>query len=206
MKHKLFALSLCTGLGLAGAHAQSAETDDRRHEIRLAGSDGSTLASIDILGVSIAPTPSDGRRTDEKCSGVFGLGYRYDLGRFRVGADIGFASVTATVVATDAEKTARRETELNFLILPTAELVYFKKGCIELYSSAALGVDISRTDGKTAGGEGATAAHRKTDLASEIAFQINPIAVRVGNDCVAGFVEAGFGYKGFGTAGVSLRF
>ena len=38
------------------------------------------------------------------------------------------------------------------------------------------------------------------------AYQVNPIALRVGNHRIGGFLEAGLGYKGFLTAGVSLRF
>ena len=47
-------------------------------------------------------------------------------------------------------------------------------------------------------------AHAGTETG--LAFQVNPIAVRVGNDRIGGFLETGLGYKGFLTAGVSLRF
>lgn len=49
-------------------------------------------------------------------------------------------------------------------------------------------------------------AAKKSDLTTSFAYQVNPIAVRVGNDRVGGFVEAGFGYKGFLTAGLSFKF
>ena len=49
-------------------------------------------------------------------------------------------------------------------------------------------------------------AAKKADLSTSFAYQVNPIALRVGNDRIGGFVEAGLGNKGFLTAGVSLKF
>jgi hypothetical protein len=49
-------------------------------------------------------------------------------------------------------------------------------------------------------------AAKKSTLSTSFAYQINPIAIRVGNDRIGGFVEAGFGTKGFVTAGLSLGF
>lgn len=46
----------------------------------------------------------------------------------------------------------------------------------------------------------------KSSFSTDFAYQINPIALRVGNDRVGGFVEAGLGTKGFVTAGVSFKF
>lgn len=54
--------------------------------------------------------------------------------------------------------------------------------------------------------EAGKASARKADLSTSFAYQVNPIALRVGNDRIGGFLEAGLGYKGFVTAGVSLRF
>ena len=49
-------------------------------------------------------------------------------------------------------------------------------------------------------------AAKKADLSTSFAYQVNPIALRVGNDRIGSFVEAGLGNKGFLTAGVSLKF
>ena len=37
-----------------------------------------------------------------------------------------------------------KEKDLRFLVLPTAEFVYFKRKLVELYGSAAAGVNLSR--------------------------------------------------------------
>lgn len=46
----------------------------------------------------------------------------------------------------------------------------------------------------------------KSSFSTDFAYQVNPIALRVGNNRVGGFVEAGLGTKGFVTAGISFKF
>ncbi|WP_300763879.1 hypothetical protein [uncultured Bacteroides sp.] len=46
----------------------------------------------------------------------------------------------------------------------------------------------------------------KSTFNTDFAYQVNPIALRVGNDRVGGFVEAGLGTKGLVTAGINFKF
>lgn len=78
---------------------------------------------------------------------------------------------------------------MNFLILPTAEFVYYKRRLVELYGTAAAGVNLVRHTEKGLS-EAGKAAARQTDLSTSFAYQINPIALRVGNDHIGGFLEA----------------
>ena len=94
---------------------------------------------------------------------------------------------------------------MNFLVLPAAEFVYYKRGLVELYGTAAAGVNLSRHK-ESALTDAGKKAVQKADLSTSFAYQVNPIALRVGNDRIGGFVEAGLGHKGFVTAGVSLKF
>ena len=57
---------------------------------------------------------------------------------------------------------------------------------------------------ETAHTKGATAG--KSNFSTDFAYQVNPIALRVGNNRVGGFVETGLGTKGFVTAGISFKF
>lgn len=207
---KLFALSLCFAVGLSGADARTsggklAKVGDR-NEFRVGYSDGLTLAAASFWGIGLGDALTGTTRSDEVSTGVFGVGYRYAFGRFRVGADLGFAQVTSKVTRKDSKVPDMKETQLNFLVMPAAEMVYFKHGIVELYGSVATGVDITRTSekGLTEAGSKMARAHAGTETG--LAFQVNPIAVRVGNDRIGGFLETGLGYKGFLTAGVSLRF
>lgn len=84
MKFKVFVLSLCIFAGVNVANAQ-----DNKHEIRVSVSDGLTQSMVDVLGLGLADAVTGSKRTDEKASIVYGLGYRYAIGRFRVGTDIG---------------------------------------------------------------------------------------------------------------------
>ena len=199
MKFKVFVLSLCIFAGVNMANAQ-----DNRHEIRVSVSDGLTQSTVDVLGLGLADAVTGSKRTDEKASIVYGLGYRYAVGRFRVGADLGFAHTTSKLTLSGDKMPSIKERELNFMILPTAEFVYLKSRLVELYGNASAGVSLKRhtETGLTEAGKAAA----KADLNTSFAYQVNPIALRVGNETIGAFVEAGLGHKGFITAGLSFRF
>lgn len=200
MKFKVFVLSLCISAGVNMANAQ-----DNRHEIRVSVSDGLTQSAVDVLGLGLADAVTGSKRTDEKASIVYGLGYRYAVGRFRVGADLGFAHTTSKLTLSGDKMPSIKERELNFMILPTAEFVYLKSRLVELYGNASAGVSLKRHT-ETGLTEAGKAAAAKADLNTSFAYQVNPIALRVGNETIGAFVEAGLGHKGFITAGLSFRF
>lgn len=200
MKFKVFVLSLCIFAGVNMANAQ-----DNRHEIRVSVSDGLTQSAVNVLGLGLADAVTRSKRTDEKASIVYGLGYRYAVGRFRVGADLGFAHTTSKLTLSGDKMPSIKERELNFMILPTAEFVYLKSRLVELYGNASAGVSLKRHT-ETGLTEAGKAAAAKADLNTSFAYQVNPIALRVGNETIGAFVEAGLGHKGFVTAGLSFRF
>lgn len=200
MKFKVFVLSLCIFAGVNMANAQ-----DNRHEIRVSVSDGLTQSAVDVLGLGLADAVTGSKRTDEKASIVYGFGYRYAVGRFRVGADLGFAHTTSKLTLSGDKMPSIKERELNFMILPTAEFVYLKSRLVELYGNASAGVSLKRHT-ETGLTEAGKAAAAKADLNTSFAYQVNPIALRVGNETIGAFVEAGLGHKGFITAGLSFRF
>lgn len=200
MKFKVFVLSLCIFAGVNMANAQ-----DNRHEIRVSVSDGLTQSAVDVLGLGLTDAVTGSKRTDEKASIVYGLGYRYAVGRFRVGADLGFAHTTSKLTLSGDKMPSIKERELNFMILPTAEFVYLKSRLVELYGNASAGVSLKRHT-ETGLTEAGKAAAAKADLNTSFAYQVNPIALRVGNETIGAFVEAGLGHKGFITAGLSFRF
>lgn len=200
MKFKVFVLSLCIFAGVNMANAQ-----DNRHEIRVSVSDGLTQSAVDVLGLGLADAVTGSKRTDEKVSIVYGLGYRYAVGRFRVGADLGFAHTTSKLTLSGEKMPSIKERELNFMILPTAEFVYLKSRLVELYGNASAGVSLKRHT-ETGLTEAGKAAAAKADLNTSFSYQVNPIALRVGNETIGAFVEAGLGHKGFVTAGLSFRF
>lgn len=209
MKFKFIALSLCMLASVNLVKGQESSKgftpSENKHDIRLSVSDGLTQGSVDVLGMGIMDAVTGSKRSDENYSLVYGLGYRYSLGRFRVGADLGFSKSSSKLSLVGEQTPSLKENNVNFLVLPAAEFVYFKRGLVELYGSAAAGLNLSRHK-ETALTDAGKKAVKKADLSSSFAYQVNPIALRVGNDRVGGFVEAGLGHKGFLTAGVSLKF
>lgn len=209
MKFKLFFLSLCVAVSVNLVSAQESSKgftpSENKHELRLSVSDGLTLGTTGILGNGLSDVVLGNKRSDEKMTMVFGLGYRYSIHRFRVGADLGFARASSKLALAGEKAPSIKEKELNFLVLPTAEFVYFKRNLFELYGGASVGVDLVRQSESKLDEKGKSASE-KNSLSANLAYQVNPIAFRVGNDRIGGFMEAGFGYKGFLTAGVSLKF
>lgn len=208
MKMKLFVISLSLLLGTTMANAQNNNSMthiNNKHDFRLSVSDGTTLGNASFWGKSLSDAINGTKRTDQKSSGVLSFGYRYTLGRFKIGADLGFAKVTSKVYNEKETNPIYKDKELNFMILPTFEYVYFKNNLIELYGSAQAGINFTRNSTKYYAPATAPAGNKST-LTKDFAFQVNPIGFSIGNRHIAGFVEAGLGYKGFVTTGISLKF
>lgn len=207
---KKSALVMCMFLTAMGVNAQEyykPETSLKRHDIRVSYSDGLSLGSASFWGIGLSDALTGTQRSDQKSTGVFGIGYRYALTkRFKLGMDLGVAKVTSKVTLSSDKTPSIKEKELNFLVLPTAEFVYLRRSFFELYGSALAGVDFTRHYETGLTQRGKELAQKKSKLETEFAYQVNPIGVRVGNSRIGGFVEAGLGYKGFVTAGLSLGF
>lgn len=209
MKIKFIALLLCAAVSSNVAKGQETTANNTqsmpRHEIRLSASDGLTLGLANVFGMGLSDAVTGSKRSDEKSSLVYSLGYRYSIAQFRVGADLGFVQSTSKLTLIGETAPSLKEKDLNFMLLPTVEFVYFKRGVVELYGGASAGVNLVNHTEKSLN-QTATSNAKKNDLSTNFAYQVNPIALRVGNQRIGGFLEAGLGYKGFVTAGVSLRF
>ena len=198
MKFRSIVLSLCV---LASINLIKGQTSNR-NQIRFSVSDGLTLSTVDILGTGLSDAVIGGKRSDQKGTLLYGLGYRYTLNRFKVGIDLGFARSSSKLTFTDENSPSIKEHNLNFLILPTAEFVYFRKGLFEMYGSAGAGINLER---HTEDALNSKASH-KSDLNTSFAYQVNPVGISIGNNRIGGFLEAGLGSKGFITAGMNLKF
>lgn len=209
MKIKFIALLLCAAVSSNVAKGQETTANNTqsmpRHEIRLSASDGLTLGLANVFGMGLSDAVTGSKRSDEKSSLVYSLGYRYSIAQFRIGADLGFVQSTSKLTLIGETAPSLKEKDLNFMLLPTVEFVYFKRGVVELYGGASAGVNLVNHTEKSLN-QTATSNAKKSDLSTTFAYQVNPIALRVGNQRIGGFLEAGLGYKGFVTAGVSLRF
>ena len=210
LSFKMYTLASFMLLAVMSANAQDKKNSDvsyNKHDIRISYSDGLTLGGASFWGMGLADAITGTKRSDEQSTGVFGLGYRYALNkRFKLGLDLGFAKVTSKVTSSPDKTPSIKEKELNFLVLPTAEFVYLRRNLFQLYGSASAGVDFTRHYETGLTERGKDLAQKKSKFETDFAYQVNPIGLRVGNNRFGGFVEAGLGYKGFVTAGISLGF
>ena len=168
MKIQLIALSLCVLASTNLVKGQGFTPSENKHEIRLSVSDGLTQGSVDILGMGLADAVTGSKRTDENYSLVYGFGYRYSLGRFKVGTDLGFSSSNSKLALAGEQAPSLKESNVNFMILPAAEFVYYKRGLFELYGTAAAGVNLSRHK-ETALTDAGKKAAKKADLSTSFA-------------------------------------
>lgn len=213
MKVRLFVFIFCLCAGIAQSygkeHIQSG-LHTGKHEIKLSLSDGIPLNMANFLGTGIGDAVTATERDNFELCGILGVGYRYSVSRLKIGGDIGFASMTSRIRSSFNDNSTRQnESNIHFLILPTGELTYLKRRKVTLYSSAALGAILTRTSYSTDHffqDKFTENSFYSSDFYATFAFQINPIAIRVGNDRIGGFLEVGVGYKGFTTAGISILF
>ena len=87
---------------------------ENKHEIRLSVSDGLTQGSVDILGMGLADAVTGSKRTDENYSLVYGFGYRYSLGRFKVGTDLGFSSSNSKLALAGEQAPSLKREQCEF--------------------------------------------------------------------------------------------
>ena len=207
MNFKIFTLAVfLLTPGLKGM-AQNNDLDKNRHAVNISYSDGLTLGGASFWGMGLADAITGTTRSNEQSTGVFGLGYRYSLSkRMKLGMDIGFAKVSSHVTAKGDKGPSYKEKELNLLVLPTAEVIYLKRNLFQLYGSAAAGINLTRHSETAKTEKGKELVQAGSHFNQEFAYQVNPIGVRFGNKRIGGFVEAGLGYRGFITAGISLGF
>ena len=144
MKIKLIALSLCLFTGVNLAKAQEASKNftpsENKHEFRLSVSDGLTQSTVDVLGIGLADAITGTKRSDERASMVYGLGYRYALNRFKLGADLGFSQTSRQADAGRRNGSVYQGKRTELPGTSDCRITYFRRGLVELYGSAAAGI------------------------------------------------------------------
>lgn len=139
-------------------------------------------------------------KTEFTTFGMAGVGYRYHLDRFSVGLDLGYSSEKEEVFKKASDKKPSQTFKVRrYIVLPTASYSYYKKGILDFYGSASAGIEFN-----TRKQDNIKNAKTTTDKA--FAYQVSPLGLRIGNETIGGFVELGYGYKGFVSAGISFKF
>ncbi|MCX2477310.1 hypothetical protein OQZ33_23450 [Pedobacter sp. MC2016-05] len=194
-------LTVIFALGFLGAvKAQNF----KKHEINIAYSDGTPLVLSKGLGEALgaaiinAATDAQVKESNGTTIGVFNAGYRFNVNeRFAVGGDLAYLRNTKLLSESGSTKQGKRVSNYA-MVFGTGEYSYVKTKLINFYGSASVGVIADNTketfDGKS-----------QSNNQYAFAYQINPLGLSVGKS-LAGFVELGYGYKGFASIGLKYRF
>lgn len=207
IRNILLTLFLIGNITLYGMNKAGNNSDESvKHDIRIWCSDALPLTIANCLGESLSNILT-GYQSDNYSTGMIGVGYRYTLSRFKVGTDLGFLRMNSKLTPYGESLPTLKEKTNHFLIIPTGEFAYYKKGILKLYGSAGAGVMLLRTEyTPLENKKQLNDMPYRSDLSCNFAFQVNPIAIEIGNQRIGGYLEAGMGYKGFCTAGVIFKF
>lgn len=139
-------------------------------------------------------------RTETGSMGMVGMAYRYHFGRLAVGIDLGISPEKVEYFKDKSELPDLTENKICYLAMPTVEFTYYHNDLVKLYGGAGAGMMVEHTKAKKGD------VNKKGSNETQFAYQVTPIGMRVGNNWVGAFVEAGYGHKGLLTAGITLSF
>ena len=201
---KLFLVFLLLGVVIK----VSAQDDkQKKHEVRAFYGETFQLDFANALTDALTNIFSTHYKTSSNVYGAFGLGYRYNINRFKVGGDVSYIAYRSNVAMKKGGEADYKTSDNNFIVLPSAEFVYFKRGILELYGGAGVGAFVSLSKSSPITPEGKKYLNNNlNDKSVNLAYQINPIAIRLGTGTVGGFLELGYGMKGLVNLGVSFKF
>ncbi|WP_166923003.1 hypothetical protein [Flavobacterium poyangense] len=185
--------------------AGSIKAQNFKNEFHVGYSDGFTLSMFDMIGSKLPSSLLLGGITGEKVKSTsessFGLieaGYKYQITKkIKLGLTIAYQRYSAKLITEKTSEFIKQESNYT-LFLPNFNYSYIKTPLLDFYGSASAGVLLS-IDKYT--------HYKKSAPTNQVdfAWQISPLGLRVGKR-IGGFVEAGFGLKGFVTVGANCTF
>lgn len=126
-------------------------------------------------------------------SGMIGVGYRYNWDVFGVGFDLTYSLAREDVYKSENSTIPIYSIDHNrLLFMPTGDFSYYRSSLFNIYGSASMGVMMY--------------SQPESPNRAELAYQVNPIALRAGVIGFGAFIELGYGYKGIITTGLTLNF
>lgn len=162
---------------------ESQAQTNARNRIKVAYSDAFFLTTGYILIGGVMGGSLFEDVDDVNSTGTFSVGYRRLLNndRWTLGGDFSYAGIT------EKYEDGTKNTLSLYSVMAATEYYYKKSGIFRLYGTVGVGGSFS---------PGSTG----------LAFQVNPIAMRIGTDRIAGFLEVGAGTKGLCNFGLEIGF
>lgn len=188
---KILLLIVIACASILGVDAQEYETP--KNEMSVSWGIGTVPHLIvgfsDALSAALA-----GNNASEKSYGVFSAQYLHNINK-RYAVGVVFAAEYVYKEGKDSDK----HDEDFFTLMPTARAYWFRGKSFGMYSRVALGVSMNIYEVPSVGKE-RTQIHSDTHLA----YHAAPVAIEVGSNKFAGFLELGYGYQGIVNAGVKF--
>lgn len=149
-------------------------------------------AFSDIFTTALLPGMIE--KAESKGFGTFFGGAEYYINNhFTAGLQYSHAAYEHTYNMAD-QSVARMNTQYH-TVMVSGKGIWFNQSLFQIYSALAVGPTFTKAENEL--------GDTKTNTA--FAFHISPVGIRIGNH-IAFFAEAGFGYQGLISAGVSVRF
>lgn len=134
----------------------------------------------------------------DKSTGAYSAMYLRNLNKhFAVGA-----SATYEDIYRISKKENKRYDQNFITFMPTVRAYWFRGKYFGMYSRAAAGVSLNFYEGFKDG----STSEKQNKCDTFFAFQLAPVSFEVGSNKVSAFVELGYGFQGFGNAGIRLGF
>ena len=191
----LLLLVSTASLASAPAAAQEAPTAEKttlqplklRHRLSFSYGDGISLREGAMCYQFPGMLPSYDYDVNRlTTAGSFNLDYLYMTrsGRWGFGANVGLTPVTYW------SKWGSSQSRLLLTVAPRVQCTYLRSGLVELYGTASVGILLN--------------ASALMNNFCALAWQLDPIALRVGTERIAGFVSMGWGSRGIVGVGVQI--
>lgn len=193
MKRFIIALTLVAVFGSSAFGHKAMAQDAADNHISLSVSDNLTIYTASLLGGALGSmfTAPFGMTLGEvKSYGCGNMSYGHSLGRrFRLGGDLSY-SHTYMNFKDNSTGEIGSESNLRFIMaMVSGRCDYLRRKNFTFYGDVAAGAMAGIGD----------------DISYSPAFQVNPLGFRFGGK-VGGFLELGFGVRGFATAGIEFSF
>jgi hypothetical protein len=139
------------------------------------------------------------QKEDYNYSGALFLTYKNAVTyKTHIGATIGIDNVTGDLTNNNIKYGDFRTNHTTMAI--EGDIRWVKKNAFQLYSGIGLGYTFTSETGEIS-----ATGDTDTNKSGHVAFQINPLGMRMGKRLGA-FAEIGFGYKGIANFGLSYQF
>lgn len=185
-------------LVLVGTVVNVNAQEAKKHELRAFY--GTSFASKRAEGIAqslAAGLLGSAQKSETSTFGMVGVGYRYHIGKFGLGMDLGFSTAKEEWYEKQNDtKPFETYNMKRIFVLPTASFSYYSNHIIDVYCSASAGLFMQNKKSDLKGA--------KATNTNDFSWQVNPVGLKVSYEGLGAFIELGYGHKGIISGGLSF--